>query len=97
MLTINKDFFNLNNEEECVVEEINEKIFILDMIKLIRLENIKEIKDNNKQYNILFKPFKDSLEQLMLNSIYEDKNKNNKIIETDISKYIIENNKIKIF
>lgn len=87
MITINDDFFDLKNKDSLKHEEIVEKTFICDIIKKIRIENIKEVKENNKNYEVILKSFRQQLLSLI---------DNDNEFETEYSKYVINNGKLKI-
>jgi hypothetical protein len=86
MILINDEFFDVNNKDELKKEELVEKTYICDMIKKIRIENIKEVKENNKNYEIIFKNYRNEIINLIDNTEYE----------TELSKYIVNNRKLKI-
>jgi hypothetical protein len=86
MIFINDEFFDMNNKDELKREDLVEKTFICDMIKKIRIENIKEIKENNKSYEIILKNFRNDIISLLDNNEFE----------TELSKYVINNGKLKI-
>jgi hypothetical protein len=86
MILINDEFFDVNNKDELKKEELVEKTYICDMIKKIRIENIKEVKENNKNYEIILKNYRNEIINLIDNTEYE----------TELSKYIVNNRKLKI-
>jgi len=83
------DFFNLNNPSELKTEILNEDLFIIDMVKCIKLEELRLIKEDQKDYNNLIKHLKVDVKNLM-NDIGKTE------IETDYSIFSIANNKLKI-
>jgi hypothetical protein len=86
MILINDEFFDVNNKDELKKEELVEKTYVCDMIKKIRVENIKEVKENNKNYEIILKNYRNEIINLIDNTEYE----------TELSKYIVNNRKLKI-
>lgn len=65
MININNEFFDTNDKEELKSETLKEYTFICDMIRNIRIENIKEIKESNKQYDIILKPYLSNISTLI--------------------------------
>lgn len=57
MININNEFFDTNDKNELTSEKLKEYTFICDMIRSIRIDNIKEVKEINKQYDSILKPY----------------------------------------
>ena len=57
MININNEFFDTNDKDEIKLEKLKEYTFICDMIRTIRIENLKEIKELNKHYDTIIKPY----------------------------------------
>lgn len=57
MININNEFFDTTDSDELKAENLKEYTFICDMIRNIRIENLKEVKELNKQYDTILKPY----------------------------------------
>lgn len=86
MLTINDEYFNKNNEKELKEEEMNEQTFIYDMVKQIKYEDMKELKESHKQYEIIVKSVKQNIYEII----------KDEVVETQMSTFQNVDGKIKI-
>lgn len=80
-------FFNVSDKNESNAQIILESTHIINAIKQIKLEEIKELKDDHKFYNSTIKPLKQNIIEYM-------KSSGENVIETETSIFEIKNDKL---
>ena len=63
-----QDYFILNDKNELKNQLLKEKTFINDIVKNIKKQEIKEIRDEHKAYNVLLTPVKKDIISIMNNN-----------------------------
>jgi len=84
-----QDYFILNDKNELKNQLLKEKTFINDIVKNIKKQEIKEIRDEHKAYNVLLTPVKKDIISIM---------NNNNLLEyaTDFSLYKNDDNILRV-
>ena len=85
MLNLNNCFFNRTDVNDCREQMINEKTYIIDIIKCIKLEEMNELKEEHKTYSCLLKQTKNDIVTLMGDL---------PMVESELSTFTIKNNKL---